>query len=150
MALSILASLDVTLSLVSLFCPASLCRLRLWLALFIFRLASCGSSVYLQGTLGHHSYPRYSSVSAVSHWCTKGSHLLWSCLSLLSSGDSKTETLWSIVLSSLSIASCSLLDPCACSTLTCDTQKFFHAASNLVLECIVHCVHYVYGGVGET
>ena len=31
--------------------------------------------------------------------------------------------------------------------VTRDAQKFFHAASKLVLEYIVHCVHYVYGGV---
>ena len=39
----------------------------------------------------------------------------------------------------------------AWSTLTCDTQKFFHAASKLVLEYyIAHCVHYVYEGARET
>ena len=82
-----------------------------------------------------------SSVSATSlslalmHEGLFLSHLLWSCLSLLSSGDSETDTL---------IKSQALLHAASTCLQHMAHRSLFHVASRLVLEYIMHYIQYIY------
>ena len=76
------------------FLPTSLCSTLFRLASTTFVLALYSLAASLRSTL-----------------IADAQRVLWSCLSLLSSGDSETGTLGLIAPSSSSIALCSLLDP---------------------------------------
>ena len=108
------------------------------LSVIIFKLASCGSSVSADSySLSQYSLPLVFDPLLL---------LKCSLKPPISLVFRDRDTLMDSTIFEL----CSLLYPRTCSTLTCDTQKFFHAASKLVLEYIAHCVQYVYSGTRVT